>query len=93
MSSLNITIITDLEDLINYVFDYTRQIEADDYGFENKRLTELPNVLKELMAWENKNLQILSSENKERFYLIKQSIEKLMERFNIDTPEILISKN
>lgn len=92
MSIVSITIISEIEDLISFVHEYAANINACDFGYKNCRLTDMPKVYDALQKWEDKNVSVLSPENKECFYEIKKCIEKFMDHFNIDSIEVLIKK-
>jgi len=85
-TTIGITIIADLENVCDRVNIYATQIRNGDYGFRNKRVTELPSVWNALERWEKKNLQALNKDDRDKFYKLKESIEKLMDQFNIDIP-------
>lgn len=85
-TTIGITIISDLQNVSDRVNIYATQLRNGDYGFRNKRITELANVYNALDRWGSKNFDCLSTEDKEKFYKLKGSIEKLMDQFNIDVP-------
>lgn len=84
---MEISIISDFNQLIAFVGEYRMQIDAGDYGFNNLRLTKMPNIYETLNKWEEKNISALEHEQKEFFYTLKLSIEKLMVEHKIDLPE------
>lgn len=88
-TTIGITILADLQNVIDRVNIYATQIRVGDYGFRNKRITELPRVYDALNKWEKKNFGCLSPEDKEKFYKLKGSVEKLMDQFKIDIPVYL----
>lgn len=90
MSIVSITIISEIEDLISFINEYAANISVGDFGYKDSRLTEMPKVYDSLQKWENKNVSVLSPEDKESFYEAKKCIEKIMVHFNIDSIKVLI---
>ncbi|HEY0029171.1 MAG TPA: hypothetical protein VGC65_00320 [Bacteroidia bacterium] len=88
-TTIGITIIADLQNVTDRINIYATQIRVGDYGFRNKRITELPSVYNALERWEKKNFGCLPAEDKEKFYSLKGSVEKLMDQFGIDIPVYL----
>jgi hypothetical protein len=85
-TTIGITIIADFQNVSDRVNIYSTQIRNGDYGFRKKRITELPNVYDALERWEKKNLATIPAADKDKFYKLKESIEKLMDQFKIDIP-------
>lgn len=92
MNIISFTIISEIEDLISFVNEYAANISIGDFGFKDCRLTDMPKVYDALQKWEDKNVSVLSPEDKERFYTVKKCVEKLMVHFKIDSIEVLIKK-
>lgn len=87
-TTIGITIISDLQNVSERINIYVTQLKAGDYGFRDKRIKELPNVYNALERWENKNFGTISVEDKEKFYKLKEAIEKMMDKFKIDSGKI-----
>ncbi len=76
-TTIGITIISDLQNVCDRVSIYSTQLLNGDYGFRNKRITELPNVYNALERWRGKNLGVLSLSDRDRFYKLKEKVENL----------------
>ncbi len=88
-TTIGITVIADLQDVSDRINIYATQLLNGDYGFRNKRITELPNVFNALERWEQKNIGSISAIDREKFYKLKEKVEKLMDKFKIDIPVYL----
>ncbi len=73
---IGITIISDIEDLLNKVNDFADNFSGGD-------TVELPHILNALKEWELKNISFLTIEERNCFKNLKSRIENLMNEFKI----------
>ena len=84
---MQLTIISDFQQLVSFITDYQRLIAEGDYGHNNIRLVKMPNIYETLNKWEEKNISALEEPyHKEIFYNQKLAIERLMVEHKIELP-------
>jgi len=81
----HIDIITNYEDVQSFLHTFLSNISVGDFGHENKRLKSLPKLYADIQKWESANISYLQDGEKEVFYSQKQSIEKVIEEYKIQT--------
>ncbi|MFY9307812.1 MAG: hypothetical protein WAQ28_02065 [Bacteroidia bacterium] len=85
---MEISIISDFQQLISFITEYKRLIDAGDFGYNNARLVKMPNIYETLNKWEEKNISALEEPyQKEQFYNLKLRVERLMVEHNINPPD------
>lgn len=81
MTKIGITVITDIDDLVKKVKEFADNLTAQDLGYRNHRVIELPHVNNALEDWKIKNYTMLSPYEMDQYTHIKNRIENLMVEF------------
>lgn len=81
MQKINITIITDLDDLLESVTEYADNIAQHDFGYQNHRISDFRNVYTSLIEWKVKNYRLLDALEQTMFDDLMIRIEKLRIEF------------